>query len=162
MYLGSGVGTARWRDLDICGWFPAASCMRTWGWGENCCSALPPGLLNDKLSPLSPPGLEGLLCLRQREGASSLFSFLSRLSDSESSQPALAPTLHLCGSQFTLAEAAEPLSLLPPTSLTQLHLLEADSLAQEPTSLSPTVFLLCVGDSDALPSGPPVCILSLQ
>lgn len=49
LYLGSGVGTPR-EAPDVCGWFPAASCKRTWGWGETCRS----GPLSDKLPPLSP------------------------------------------------------------------------------------------------------------
>ena len=47
--LGSGVGTPM-EVPDMRGWFPDASCMRTWGWGEACHS----GSLSDKLPPLSP------------------------------------------------------------------------------------------------------------
>ena len=61
--LGSGVGTPM-EAPDMRGWFPAASCVRTWGWGETCHS----GPSSDKLPPLSPPGLEDPLCQGQGEG----------------------------------------------------------------------------------------------
>lgn len=71
--LGSGVGTPM-EVPDMRGWFPDASCMRTWGWGEACHS----GSLSDKLPPLSPPGLESWLCFGLGEepalGSSSLSS----------------------------------------------------------------------------------------
>lgn len=33
---------------------PSCLLLRTWGWGETCCSAPTPAPLSDKLSPLSP------------------------------------------------------------------------------------------------------------
>lgn len=86
----------------MCGWFPAASCVRTWGWGETCCS----GPLSDRLSPLSPLGQEGLLpgqeegpalqSLLQALSSPITSPFLSHLPEARISPSALGP-LPSCG-----------------------------------------------------------------
>lgn len=139
LYLGSGVGTPR-EAPDVCGWFPAASCERTWGWGETCRS----GPLSDKLPPLSPqvwkacsawgwerdlplgpphpPPLSSTLCQQPENLPSQIWILLSIL----------------VGSQFSLAGDCSA-TLLPPASPLprQLHLLWADSLVQPQGSLLP-------------------------
>ena len=92
---------------DMRGWFPAASCVRTWGQGETCCSGPTPGPWSDKLPPSSPLGLESLPCLELDEGTAQhslpglllpiLLLPLSRPEARESSQLGLDPPLHPWG-----------------------------------------------------------------
>ena len=65
---------------DMRGWFPDASCVRTWGWGEACHSGSlsDPEITQGEIPPLSPPDPESWLCFRPGEepalGSSSLSS----------------------------------------------------------------------------------------
>lgn len=132
----------------MCGWFPAASGMRTWGWGETCRSAPTSGPLSDRLSPRSPAvwgGEEGPGLQSRLQALSPHPSFLSHLPEARPSPSALGP-LPSCD----LSSPSRGLlshSPLPPTSLPQPHLYQAPSPGpSEPTSPSPAVLPLCEAD----------------